>query len=120
MNCAAVVVGCLPPYKTLFATRAGTNAYSGGSYGNRYNNSGTPRRNGSIPLDPYTPTSTKINGSRGAWEERSESREGIVGPYPDDYPRKDIMVRKEVVSNSGSEPNTNLSWLTLDPEHQIR
>ncbi|KAG0645363.1 hypothetical protein D0Z07_9041, partial [Hyphodiscus hymeniophilus] len=92
----AVVVGCLPPFKSLFAhLRAPTNVYSsGGVYGSKTKATDSRVRQNSMPLQLFSST-TKIKSSRLQWDDpRSESREGIVETYNESS--NSIFVKRDV------------------------
>ncbi|KFY17143.1 hypothetical protein V492_00876 [Pseudogymnoascus sp. VKM F-4246] len=76
----SVIVGCLPPFKSLFTRRPQTSYNT--SYEDRYNKSALTNelRNGSIPLQSRTSQTTKIN--RG--HITTESTEDIVGYLAED------------------------------------
>jgi hypothetical protein len=92
----AVIVGCLPPFKSLFARRGNTTNANSNGYRKQYDFS-NDLRNGSIPLDSRITHNTRIQSTRDKKENmRSESMEGIVTP-PDAFSSK-ILVQRDIVS----------------------
>ncbi|OBT54457.1 hypothetical protein VE04_05068 [Pseudogymnoascus sp. 24MN13] len=96
----SVIVGCLPPFKSLFSRRQNTSYNT--SYEDRYNKSALTNelRNGSIPLQSRTTQTTRIH--RG--HVTTESTEDIVGSSGEDVRWKSgrggISVRQEVHQTS--------------------
>lgn len=90
---SAVVVGCLPPFKSLFGTPRNTKNGYGPSYGT---GPGSRLRNGSMPLQSHA---TVRAGKDRKWKDdpKTESRESIVEFDDSMYPMQSIHVKKDVV-----------------------
>jgi hypothetical protein len=92
---SAVVVGCLPAFKSLIASRAATKRTAYGYYGsgNKSKVSGGGRlRSASIPLESF---SNNIKSSNERRVSTSESQEEIVKSDP-----HSIMVKNDIVSTT--------------------
>ncbi|KFY34375.1 hypothetical protein V494_06825 [Pseudogymnoascus sp. VKM F-4513 (FW-928)] len=113
----SVIVGCLPPFKSLFTRRLQTSYNT--SYEDRYNKSALTNelRNGSIPLQSRTSQTTKIH--RG--HITTESTEDIVGYLAEDLRWKSgrggISVRQEahVIGTDKTTPIYDMASITSLP-----
>ncbi|SRR6266536_2924763 len=95
---AAVVVGCLPPFKSLFASRGNTTNANSNGYRKQYDFS-NELRNGSVPLDSRITHSTRVRSTRVERDDnRTESMEDIVTPSSD-FSGK-ILVQRDIVRSS--------------------
>jgi len=93
----AVIVGCLPPFKSLFTKSQRRTGYYENGYGT--NLAASRLRNGSMPLQSHA---TTRSGKENMWKNdpRSESSETIVERKVTLYPMQRIMVKNEVVRRS--------------------
>lgn len=100
----AVIVGCLPPFKSLF-TNVGSTKASGEYYGEtgglgQYGAGSRMRGGGSVPLQSHA----SIRGGKERWVDDEDyimnsSKESLTKPEEvDDWARGRIMVKKDVVS----------------------
>jgi hypothetical protein len=95
---AAVVVGCLPAFKTLISSRAATQRSKNGSSTGRsaYKPSATRQRSGSVPMGSFTHEPKSFNG-RYHTSVASDSQEAIV-KCSNEQERGHIVVKNDVVS----------------------
>lgn len=107
----AVIVGCLPPFKSLFTNVGSTKGKSGDYYGEtgglgQYGAGSRMRGGGSVPLQSHA----SIRGGKERWNDDEEyimnsSKESLTKPQEvDDWALGRIMVKKDVNITTGERP----------------